>query len=100
MALCVKLTCSLTLKLRCWLAAESAEDAADPALLLLSRGLLSVRASLVLVAENRAQDSCRQLSGIFAGGQQVVQFHLCDLLNVGSNLRMLERSCHDHRQHE
>ncbi len=93
-------TCRLLLVLLLLLAADCVQNPTDAALLLLSCGLLAVRATLVLVPKNRAQDSGRQLARILAAGQQIVQLHLGNLLHVRRNLRMLERSGDDHRQHK
>src|ERR1041385_195789 len=77
----------LLLVLLLLLAADCAQNSANPSLGLIA--LLSGCAALVFISENGAQNSIGQLARIFAGGQQVLELHLRDLLNVRRHLRML-----------
>src|SRR5207302_10658173 len=78
--------------------ADRIQNAADSTLGLSVRRLAS-SAALIFLTENGAQNSGGQLGWILCLGQHVIKITLRTLLNVGRNMRMLERSGNDHRHH-
>jgi len=71
-------------------AAQSVKNSADAAFRL-PRGI----SILIFVAENCSKNPICQLARIFTGRQQILQFHLRNLLHVGRDLRMLKCSRND-----
>src|SRR5437870_5639051 len=60
----------------------------------------AIVASGLAFAQDRSEDPAAQLTRILAGGKQVMQFHLSQLLHVRHHLGMLEVAGDNHRQYQ
>ena len=83
-----------------FLPAENIEDLVYRIRLLLRVRLLALIGIRVLLPQQVSQNAGGPTQRIVRSGHQVLQFHLGDLLNIGSEQRMLESAGDPRRYHD